>query len=509
MEVAGGHHFPNRAAPLLAFVIAVFTGLAAVAPAAVADASYQLDRRNGKDVVISDTMREYTQRNKEWAEEPYLSVIPGSSSGVDKANSMTILLRRLGIGGVDVHVTNAEGLDAGDLDGDGDGDLVVTAQEYDPSGYRFPIVVIPGRSGGPHVDSAYLLSERTAPEWAEASQIIMGDLDRDGFSDLLELQDLDPDLNGHREAWAIVYWGGPTRLTAERSTRKALFLDQTHPQPFRVAFGNVVGGAGVEIVGLSSGYAGNMSDTKEERGAVRLCPVTAQRTIRCASPRPTRGGRAEMVVGDTVGDAHDDVMISHPDYSGANINWMDEQRFGAVWVHRGGAETLSTWERLWQSSRGVPGSTEKYDRFGSAMAVGDIDGDGKDELAVGAAGEDDRSGRVTVLYGNRAGLGRSSRDMVIDQATPGVAGSEEAGDAFGARVSLIDVDSNGRLDLVASATGEDLGRGSVTVIEANQDGRLVGRRSTVIRPQEIGVPRNPNFTGTGRRFGGFGTLLGQ
>ncbi len=59
---------------------------------------------------------------------------------------------------------------------------------------------------------------------------------------------------------------------------------------------------------------------------------------------------------------------------------------------------------LTQDSPGVPGSHESGDNFGASTAWGDVNGDGYADLAIGAPGEDDTSGHadrgaVTVLYG--------------------------------------------------------------------------------------------------------------
>ncbi|MEU1050977.1 N-acetylmuramoyl-L-alanine amidase [Streptomyces sp. NPDC005876] len=59
---------------------------------------------------------------------------------------------------------------------------------------------------------------------------------------------------------------------------------------------------------------------------------------------------------------------------------------------------------LTQNSPGVPGSSESGDAFGTATAWGDNNGDGYADLVIGSPGEDDTSGHadrgsVTVLYG--------------------------------------------------------------------------------------------------------------
>jgi FG-GAP repeat len=64
----------------------------------------------------------------------------------------------------------------------------------------------------------------------------------------------------------------------------------------------------------------------------------------------------------------------------------------------------------------VGGTPEFLDRFGSALAAGDFNGDGFADLAAGASGEDVGSvrdaGAVSVLYGSAGGLTRSGGPAV-------------------------------------------------------------------------------------------------
>ncbi|MFG2650096.1 FG-GAP-like repeat-containing protein [Streptomyces sp. NPDC048436] len=78
---------------------------------------------------------------------------------------------------------------------------------------------------------------------------------------------------------------------------------------------------------------------------------------------------------------------------------------GALTVLPGGLDgpVSATKKTLTQSSPGVPGASEAGDNWAAATAWGDINGDGYADLVIGAPGEDDATnkdrGAVTMLYG--------------------------------------------------------------------------------------------------------------
>jgi hypothetical protein len=168
---------------------------------------------------------------------------------------------------------------------------------------------------------------------------------------------------------------------------------------------------------------------------------------------PSPGDRYGLVLasGDFNGDSVGDLAIGIPNKKlGGNLN--GNSFAGMVHVRYGGAGVaggLVGPTQVWTQSALFPGDpfhrSEPNDEFGFSLAAGDFNGDGRQDLAIGAPGEDVLSfrgggsivdvflaGEVDVVYGSQTGLAISPRApqfWTLDD--PGLIDASELDDEFG------------------------------------------------------------------------------
>jgi len=158
-----------------------------------------------------------------------------------------------------------------------------------------------------------------------------------------------------------------------------------------------------------------------------------------------------LASGDFDGDGMTDIAIGAPGDS-----FDIDPPSGVVHPFRGsgGGPTQGRFRRVDQSS--VGGVNEAGDEFGAAVAAGDFNGDGRDDLAVGAPGKMPtglpRSGALRVYFGAATGL--TGGVLLLEEAA---GETSEANDLVGRALAAGDFNGDGFDDLAVGVPGEDLG----------------------------------------------------
>jgi hypothetical protein len=115
------------------------------------------------------------------------------------------------------------------------------------------------------------------------------------------------------------------------------------------------------------------------------------------------------------------------------------------------------------------------DVLGSSLAVGDFNGDGRGDLAIGAPGRNDGAGEVFIIHGSASGLSdnvqRWKQDFLL------LSNKSEAGDGFGAALATGDFNGDGRADLAVGAPSESFAVNGRAVAEAGEVDVVYGSTS--------------------------------
>lgn len=202
-------------------------------------------------------------------------------------------------------------------------------------------------------------------------------------------------------------------------------------------------------------------------------------TLRGGSQASAYFGGA-VASGDFNGDGYRDLAASASryDFDGSTVD------AGRVQIHLGGPAGLAPTSNYYVTG----GSTQM--RFGEALVFGDFDGDGADELVVGAPGFDvggqDEAGRIYVYRYTSP----SPTQSFFDQNAGGIQDAAEPFDHFGSALAVGDFDNDGFQDLAIGVPGENLEDPAPTQLDAGVVQILYGSASGL---SDVG---NQRFTQT-------------
>ncbi|MEM9561346.1 MAG: hypothetical protein AAGA93_01930, partial [Actinomycetota bacterium] len=377
----------------------------------------------------------------------------------------------------------------GDLDGDGVVDLAVGAYQDDDGGSSRGAVHILFLNANGTVRAEQKISDTTggfAGVLDDSDQFgrnvaSLGDLDGDGNVDIAVGAFRDDDGGSNHGAVYILFLDDDGTVKAEQKlseTEGGLGVSFAGT----VEFGRDVAGLGdVDGDGINDLAVGSTQDDDggADRGAVYVVLLNTDGTAKSANKiSDTSGGLTATLddddelgaglagIGDLDGDGVRDLVV------GAAKDDDGDAGAGALHVLFLNADgTVKAEQKISDTAGGLAADLGNGDAFGSSVAaVGDLDGDGIVDLAVGAPGDDDGSGSagaVYLLFLDRTGMVRN--EAKISATSGGLTGPLDGFDSFGVGVtSLGDLDGDGTISLAVGAHGDDDGAssaGAVYVLE--------------------------------------------
>jgi hypothetical protein len=165
-----------------------------------------------------------------------------------------------------------------------------------------------------------------------------------------------------------------------------------------------------------------------------------------------------IAIGDINGDGFADLILGDP---AADVEEGNRRDAGKVYVIFGRSSLENLYDLAKYHADIVVTGARPGDMLGTSVAVGDINGDGRLDLIIGAAGVDGPdglperrrdAGAVYVIYGRPnpnklIDIFDGDQDITIYGETPG--------DRFGASVATGDLNGDGIADLIIGATDAD------------------------------------------------------
>jgi hypothetical protein len=413
-------------------------------------------------------------------------------------------------------------LAAGDFNGDGADDLAVGMPGDDQDDGRNDAGLVWVRYGLPGVglEQSTLppkLLEGIGPVAGDAlgAALAACDFDGDGFDDLAMAASGAEVADVENAGAVVVQFGSSAGLTAE-SQRIPMLVD------YNPGFPQQGSGTSMSLAcgdfdhdghaDLAIGVPYRDDPFSTDNGLVVVVPGTATLLETDAASQFTqfspfdelgysfeRFGYA-LAVGSFDGDIYPDLAI------GAPFDWYQDEQWSWAGVLAGSvsglsADRIESWSGVFHHDPGSGG--------GSALAAGDLDGDGLADLAIGAPLADDEgtgsvapvvdAGTVTLLIGD--GYPDLLAPLIRERGQGDLGGASATNDHFGFALAVGDYDGDGYADLAVGHPGEtrdtngDTGAVSTWMGSTNLDG---SPRSATFTPGLGGVPGAPQAL---RRFG--------
>lgn len=379
-----------------------------------------------------------------------------------------------------------------DFNGDGYGDLALTGSDDSGEQGRSLVRIMYGGDIGLSVRRMQSLvleelvefGQEGLNEGYQSGRLTSGDFDGDGYTDLaIGIPGLK--VGGAASAGGVLLLRG-SKLGLETKSRR--LITQASPGvPDRpeeedgfgsdLAAGNLGRGpeddliVGVPAEDLSSGVYDGGQVHVFFGSADGIDPGTSQMWRQSSPGIEGRAGDSDnwgsiLVTGNFDGSAYDDLAIGNP---GDHYHETYEHGAGTLQVLYGTTDGLTaSGSQRWSAAMPALANLGHVYGLTDAIAAGDFDADGRDDLALASGGNPvfEAAGSVTILYGSPTGVS-AARAQTWSQNSVGIAGEPEESEGFG-------------VGLVAGSFGRDSGG-------RTYDDLAVGVRESVDAPESGGV----------------------
>ncbi|MGD9315889.1 MAG: FG-GAP-like repeat-containing protein [Anaerolineae bacterium] len=344
---------------------------------------------------------------------------------------------------------------AGDVNGDGYGDVIVGAEGYAAGSSQGKVYLYYGSTSGLSSKPDWTALGENLIDYFGASVAGTGDVNGDGYADIVVGAPKYPNNAGKGKIY--VYHGshyGPGSSPDWFRTGEA--TSASHFGASVAGAGDVNGDGYGDVIAGAWGY---VSESYDEAGRAYLIMGSATGlsagpiVVATGTGTDEHLGKSVAGAGDVNGDGYADLIVGAPGYNSAQ---------GQVQIVYGDPSGVNT-SLVWTFSGEYAG-----DAFGSSVGgAGDVNGDGYADVIVGAPGHAGGGGEgvVDLFYGGAAGPGTDNAWGYSGDPTERV-GASVAGAG--------DVDGDGFADLLTGAPGysSDTGRAHLALGNGG-GGRLV------------------------------------